>query len=264
MPARAPDDSAEPRGDPPSDGVDLYNDFEYEEDPSYVPTQEDVDQYATFLGIDLVSERHLLWIAQKGVMARLPENWRAMATADGKLYYFNLKTEQSVWEHPRDKEFRQLLQQLRAEQAAAAPPPSSPGEVCQAEAAAAAPAPASPARSAVSSPPHPAAATGGTSSPPREGACPSAAGSAAEGGCARLQVLPAGASGGTPMLSLRVGTATCFAAVCDALHQRLGSSGRWEVVDEEGFVFPPSDTVRSHFAERRAICFARLCPAPRS
>ncbi|CAK0854548.1 unnamed protein product, partial [Prorocentrum cordatum] len=39
-------------------------------------TQEEIEEYAEFLGIDLDTERHLLWIARQGVAEPPPAPWK--------------------------------------------------------------------------------------------------------------------------------------------------------------------------------------------
>eukprot|EP01064_Diplonema_japonicum_P019678 TRINITY_DN28461_c0_g1_i1.p1 TRINITY_DN28461_c0_g1~~TRINITY_DN28461_c0_g1_i1.p1 ORF type:complete len:215 (+),score=17.93 TRINITY_DN28461_c0_g1_i1:42-686(+) len=95
---------------------------EYIEDANYVPTESDTQDYATYLGIDTVTEADLLWIAEEGVRAKLPEGWKPCSTRKGQIYYFNTITGQSSWTHPKDVEFKELLlsERLKKKQAAAA------------------------------------------------------------------------------------------------------------------------------------------------
>ena len=50
--------------------------LEEEYDENYEPTQEEVQEYAQFLGIDPVNEPQFLWIARNGLKAPLPESWK--------------------------------------------------------------------------------------------------------------------------------------------------------------------------------------------
>lgn len=43
--------------------------LEEEIDPDYVPTEEEVLEYAKWLGMDLVADQHLFWIAKEGLKA---------------------------------------------------------------------------------------------------------------------------------------------------------------------------------------------------
>jgi Splicing factor len=56
-------------------------------------------------------DRDLLWIAKEGLCAALPPNWKACQSGeDGDIFYFNFKTGESVWDHPCDAKFKELLQ----------------------------------------------------------------------------------------------------------------------------------------------------------
>ncbi|KAI9144656.1 hypothetical protein BKA69DRAFT_1025491 [Paraphysoderma sedebokerense] len=45
-------------------------------DENYEPTQEEIIEYAEFLGINAKTEQHLLWIAREGLRAPLPSEWK--------------------------------------------------------------------------------------------------------------------------------------------------------------------------------------------
>ncbi|EGF84195.1 hypothetical protein BATDEDRAFT_85377 [Batrachochytrium dendrobatidis JAM81] len=50
--------------------------LEEEYDENYEPTQEEVIEYAKFLGMDPVADKHLLWIARDSLKAPLPADWK--------------------------------------------------------------------------------------------------------------------------------------------------------------------------------------------
>ena len=52
---------------------------------------EAVIEYARYLGIS-EHEPELLWIAQEGFDAELPDDWTAHHTSDGKPFFFNHNT----------------------------------------------------------------------------------------------------------------------------------------------------------------------------
>ena len=66
-----------------------------------------------------VDDRELLWVAEQGLAAPLPQGWVACRSrskdakenecAIGKLYYFNTTTGESSWEHPLDDFYRQMV-----------------------------------------------------------------------------------------------------------------------------------------------------------
>lgn len=72
----------------------------------FEPTQEDIEEYAKWLGMDLAEDRELLWIAIEGLKAPLPQGWKACETAEGEMYYFNFDTGESSWDHPLDTFFK--------------------------------------------------------------------------------------------------------------------------------------------------------------
>ncbi|AAZ11359.1 hypothetical protein, conserved [Trypanosoma brucei brucei TREU927] len=78
-------------------------------DPDHEPTEEELHEYAEFIGIDVKEEKHLLWIAREGLQTPLPEEWKACRTGDEEPYYFNFRTGESSWDHPLDDMFRQKV-----------------------------------------------------------------------------------------------------------------------------------------------------------
>jgi hypothetical protein len=85
-------------------------------DPSYNPSQKEIYEYASFLGMDLERDKvifelpcpqsspilmsrnrpcfakALLWIAREGLKAPLPDKWKPCKTGKGDIYYFNFET----------------------------------------------------------------------------------------------------------------------------------------------------------------------------
>ena len=61
-------------------------------DPNYEPPEKEVHDYAKWLGIDVDTEKELLWIARDGLKAPLPSEWKPCKTDTGDVYYFNFKT----------------------------------------------------------------------------------------------------------------------------------------------------------------------------
>lgn len=83
-------------------------------DPHYEPPEEELEEYAEFLGIDVANEPALLWIAMEGLRTPLPDEWRACQTNDDEIYYFNFKTGESLWDHPMDDVFKEKVVRERA------------------------------------------------------------------------------------------------------------------------------------------------------
>lgn len=72
---------------------DIPEDFE--------PSEEEIHEYAKWLGMDLATDKHLLWIARDGIKAPLPADWKPCKSSSGDIYYFNFRTGDSRWEHPQ-------------------------------------------------------------------------------------------------------------------------------------------------------------------
>ena len=72
-----------------------------------------VAEYAQYVGIDLVSERHLLWIAEEGLKAPLPEGWSEAIDQDGNPYFFHCETNETSWEHPLDAYYKEQVEKHR-------------------------------------------------------------------------------------------------------------------------------------------------------
>ena len=75
-------------------------------DENYEPTQQEIEEYAHFLQMDLPEDNDLLWIAKEGLKAPLPEPWKPCKTRDDEIYYFNFESGESTWEHPCDDYYR--------------------------------------------------------------------------------------------------------------------------------------------------------------
>jgi DNA repair exonuclease SbcCD ATPase subunit len=86
--------------------------LEEEIDPNYVPSEEDVVEYATWMGMDLDADRDLFWIAREGLMAPLPMNWKPCKSKENEdVYYFNFETAESSWDHPCDGYYKRLYEE---------------------------------------------------------------------------------------------------------------------------------------------------------
>ncbi|NXY51845.1 CE164 protein, partial [Ceuthmochares aereus] len=69
--------------------------------------------YAREIGIDPEKEPELLWLAEEGIVAPLPPDWKPCRDVTGELYYFNFATGQSSWDHPSDDRYKDLVIQER-------------------------------------------------------------------------------------------------------------------------------------------------------
>ncbi|XP_069732483.1 centrosomal protein of 164 kDa isoform X2 [Phaenicophaeus curvirostris] len=82
-------------------------------DETYVPSEQEVLDYAQGIGIDPEKEPELLWLAREGIMAVLPPEWKPCEDVTGEVYYFNFANGQSSWDHPSDDHYRELVIQER-------------------------------------------------------------------------------------------------------------------------------------------------------
>jgi len=80
----------------------------------YEPSQEDIVEYADWLGMDLKEDTDLLWIAREGLKAPLPSEWKA-CQSDGDIFFFNFHTGESEWDHPSDVYCRKMYHSAKAE-----------------------------------------------------------------------------------------------------------------------------------------------------
>ena len=85
----------------------LVLDEEYDE--NYQPTQDEIFEYAQVIGIEPYKETELLFIARQGIVAPLPPEWKPCQDPNGEIYYFNFSTGDSVWDHPCDEHFREMV-----------------------------------------------------------------------------------------------------------------------------------------------------------
>ena len=67
--------------------------------------------YAQYLGIDPIKEKDFLWIARDGLKTPLPPAWKPCKSSNGKVYYFNFETGESIWDHPCDIQCKELYEQ---------------------------------------------------------------------------------------------------------------------------------------------------------
>ncbi|OQS04513.1 hypothetical protein THRCLA_03261, partial [Thraustotheca clavata] len=79
--------------------------------------KEALHEHAKTLGLDPVKESQYLWIVEESLTAPLPEDWEQGETDDGTVYYFNVNTEESVWEHPMDGHYRDMIVKKKEEDA---------------------------------------------------------------------------------------------------------------------------------------------------
>ena len=75
--------------------------LEEEIDPNYEPSREEIEEYAAWLGMDLVKDEELFWIAKEGLKAPLPPDWKPCKSPEGEIYYFNFQNGERYAALPR-------------------------------------------------------------------------------------------------------------------------------------------------------------------
>ena len=75
-------------------------------DEDYEPNEDELLEYAKFLGMEFPEDEEYLYIAREGLKAPLPEPWKPCQTKGGDIYFFNFDSGQSVWEHPCDTYYK--------------------------------------------------------------------------------------------------------------------------------------------------------------
>ncbi|BFI37045.1 hypothetical protein MARPO_0010s0020 [Marchantia polymorpha] len=83
--------------------------LEEEIEDNYQPTEEEIIEYAEWLGMELPRDKDLLWIAHGGLTKPLSTDWKPCRTEEDEIYYFNFETGESRWDHPCDEFHRNLL-----------------------------------------------------------------------------------------------------------------------------------------------------------
>jgi hypothetical protein len=77
------------------------------------PTDQEVSEYAQYLGLVPGVDGELLWVAEQALLAPVPEGWRITEDHLGRAFYINADTGESSWEHPFDEDYRDLAERMR-------------------------------------------------------------------------------------------------------------------------------------------------------
>jgi hypothetical protein len=80
---------------------------------SEAPTDEEIADYAIYLGMDPVVDRELLYIAEWALTAPLPDGWTEHNDASANEFYYNAMTGVSTYEHPLDEHYRAYYRQIK-------------------------------------------------------------------------------------------------------------------------------------------------------
>lgn len=57
------------------DDQEVLMQTEFNED--YEPSPEEIEEYGQYIGLDPEQDRDLFWLAEEGIKAKLPEDWKA-------------------------------------------------------------------------------------------------------------------------------------------------------------------------------------------
>ncbi|XP_075402766.1 centrosomal protein of 164 kDa isoform X4 [Tenrec ecaudatus] len=87
--------------------------LEEDYDETYMPSEQEILEFAREIGIDPNKEPELMWLAREGIVAPLPMEWKPCQDITGDIYYFNFANGQSTWDHPCDEHYRNLVIQER-------------------------------------------------------------------------------------------------------------------------------------------------------
>ncbi|XP_072886159.1 centrosomal protein of 164 kDa-like isoform X2 [Hemitrygon akajei] len=90
--------------------------LEEDYDENYIPSEQEIQEYAREIGIDPDNEPELMWLAREGIVAPLPQEWKPCQDVTGDVYYFNFVSGQSTWDHPCDEQYRKLVSMEREKQ----------------------------------------------------------------------------------------------------------------------------------------------------
>ena len=61
--------------------------------------------------MDLRKDKELFYIAREGLKAPLPEVWKPAKNKKGEIYYLNVETKKTQWEHPCDEHYKKVYQE---------------------------------------------------------------------------------------------------------------------------------------------------------
>lgn len=80
----------------------------------YEPTEEEIANYANWLGLVEEEDDDLLWIPRKAMRSSLPKPWKPCKAKDtGEVFYFNPSTGESLWHHPQDDHWASLFTECK-------------------------------------------------------------------------------------------------------------------------------------------------------
>ena len=103
--------SSQMRGSPQLDQIPSFSSASRRE-----ATLEEITGFANYLGMDMETDKHLLWIAEAAVLSPVPQGWTQHETEDGYSYFHSLDTGETSWEHPTDAHFKDLFRRVKEQE----------------------------------------------------------------------------------------------------------------------------------------------------
>merc|ERR1740117_1182708 len=100
------------------DGVVILQEKPAEE---FEPTDEEVRNYAEWLGMDPQTDKDLMYLAKEGLKAPLTDGWKPCQNSEGEIFYFNFESGESSWDHPADETYRHIAQAKKVEKSRGGP-----------------------------------------------------------------------------------------------------------------------------------------------
>lgn len=82
------------------------------------PTEDEINKFAEYMGMDLIEDKEFLYIAEWALTAPLPAGWTVHLDSQGNEFYYNTVTKVSQYDHPMDGKYRELFQKSKAEKVA--------------------------------------------------------------------------------------------------------------------------------------------------
>ena len=92
----------------------------------FEPTEEEVKNYAEWLGLDPKEDTDLMYLAKEGLKAPLKDGWKPCTNSDNEIFYFNFLTGQTSWTHPADEAYRTMVQEKKRARGQAVGVPVAP------------------------------------------------------------------------------------------------------------------------------------------
>ena len=78
------------------------------------PDDEEIEEFAVWLGMDKDKDKHLFHIARDCMKTPCPPPWKRWQTPDGVIFYYNESTRESNWNHPNDEIYKQKFREAKA------------------------------------------------------------------------------------------------------------------------------------------------------